>query len=60
MDVKSLLWRHPNDRYAQKWFLDFCEDIESGSDALGDLHVYEADESNPVPVACPFQFFKTW
>lgn len=46
-------------RDAQRWMLDFCDDLNT-DETIELLGIYEADESNPVPVMCPFQFFKTW
>lgn len=47
-------------RYAQKWFLDFCDAITNADDATSTRMVYEADASVPAPVMCPLESMKTW
>lgn len=47
-------------RYTQKWFLDFCDAIDTAEDAFDIRKVYEADDVVPVPVKCPFESFQTW
>lgn len=49
-----------SDEYTQKWFLDFCDAIDTAEDAFDIRKVYEADDVVPVPVKCPFESFQTW
>uniref|UniRef100_A0A7S1U3D8 SSD domain-containing protein n=2 Tax=Phaeomonas parva TaxID=124430 RepID=A0A7S1U3D8_9STRA len=50
------------DEYVQKWFLDFCADMESGTGSISasKRRVYQADSIITRPVRCFFQSFKAW
>eukprot|EP00968_Pinguiococcus_pyrenoidosus_P015960 scaffold1499_cov255-Pinguiococcus_pyrenoidosus.AAC.36 len=68
-DRGTIIWdetivQYIADEYVQKWFLDFCEDMEFGGNpgfiTPQRRKVYEADEFVVRPVRCVWQSFQRW
>jgi len=68
-DYGTIIWDETitevsSDEYVQKWYLDFCEDMEfsDGSERISasDRKVFVADQFVSRPVRCWWQSFKAW